>query len=387
MTANVTHPVTAARPERAGRAASAVSAVRAAVSLLALLAVAGVALAVGPVAVATDRTTTDDASTDDVTWTVRTASNGFGSDRTAFGYGLDPGASADDALVVANRGDEPLVLAVYAAAGYTTDAGLFDVRTAGTEPTGLGAWLETATDTLTVGPGETAEVPFTIAVPDDATPGDYAGAVITSLAQGDQDAGITVDRRLGIRVDLRVGGELAPSLAVEDPQVRYHGTANPAGTGTADVSWTLHNTGNTVVSAQQSATVSGPFGLLAVDAASDALAAAPDLLPGESWTVTVPVTGVAPAIRLGADVTVTPVLTDAAGSTSALAPVYAVARTWAVPWMTLAVVLLVLAAAVLLPRLARRRRRVRAAAEDRRVAEAVAQALRDHEGAGVAGTP
>ncbi|MFI2752381.1 WxL protein peptidoglycan domain-containing protein [Cellulomonas sp. P22] len=320
------------------------------------------------------------AAAEDVTWTVRTASNGFGSDRTGFTYGVDPGASVTDALVVANHGTAPLELAVYAADGYTTASGQLDLLTPDLASTGVGAWIATGTDAVTVEPGATVELPFTLTVPDDAIPGDYAGGVLTSLVQADEPQGITVDRRLGIRVDVRVGGELAPSLAVEDVRVAYSGTVNPAGAGDASVTYTLHNTGNSLVSALTQVTVSGPFGLLQVDAGD--IEAPPQLLPGERWTVTVPVAGVWPAVRLGADVAATPTVTDASGSTSALAPVVGTASTWAVPWTLLVVVLLVVAAAVLVPRLVRSRRRARAAADEQRVQERVDAALREREASG-----
>lgn len=343
----------------------------AASALLVLPAAAGVLVAAGPAAVAAD---------DDVTWTVRTAANDFGSDRTGFTYAVDPGHAVGDALVVANHGDEPLELAVYAADGFTTDAGQFDVLTAGTESTAVGAWLQTGTDAVTVEAGATVELPFTVEVPEDATPGDYSGAVLTSLTQPDDAAGISVDRRLGIRVDLRVGGDLRPGLAVEDVHLTYSGTANPAGTGDATVGYTLHNTGNTVLNAQQTVAVAGPFGWFRVETGD--VPAAPDLLPGESWEVTVPVDGVVPSVRLGAAVTALPVLTDAAGSTSTLSPVVGEAHTWAVPWAALVVLLLVAAAVVLGLRLRRRRQRVGAAREDERVQERVERALAERERAG-----
>ncbi|GAA3809923.1 WxL protein peptidoglycan domain-containing protein [Cellulomonas soli] len=336
-------------------------------ALLALVASGAVGLATGGPAVADD----------DVTWAVRTASNAFGSDRTGYTYGVDPGASVDDALVVVNHGDAPLELAVYAADGYTTDSGQFDILTRDQESTAVGAWLQASTDTVTVDPGASVEVPFTVTVPDDATPGDYAGGVVTSLVQDDAAEGITVDRRLGIRVDLRVGGEVRPALAVEDVHVTYDGTANPVGTGDATVTYTLHNTGNATVSAQQAVAVTGPAGRLRAEAAR--VADPPALLPGERWTVEVPVAGVVPAVRLAAEVTVTPLVTDASGSTTTLDPVSATGRAWAVPWLLLAVVLLLVAAALGLPRVRRRALRRSAAREEARVQEAVAQALRERE--------
>ncbi|MGN8247317.1 WxL protein peptidoglycan domain-containing protein [Cellulomonas soli] len=313
------------------------------------------------------------ASAEDVTWTVRTASNAFGSDRTGYSYGIDPGTTVEDALVVANHGDQALELAVYAADGYTTDAGRLDLLTRDVDSSAVGAWLQTQVDTVTVEPGGSVEVPFTLAVPADATPGDYAGGVVTSLVQADAAEGITVDRRLGIRVDVRVGGELRPALAVEDVHLTYDGTANPAGAGDATVTYTVHNTGNQALSAEQAVAVTGPFGRLRVEAPT--VEAPPQLLPGERWTVTVPVPDVVPAVRLGAEVAVTPVLVDASGSTSRLDAVRAGGGAWAVPWATLAVAVVLVGAALAVPRVVRARRRARAEQEAQRTAQAVEQAL------------
>ncbi|GIG20798.1 hypothetical protein Cch01nite_15220 [Cellulomonas chitinilytica] len=317
------------------------------------------------------------AADTDVTWTVRTASNALGADRTGFEYTVDPGGTVDDAMVVANHGTTPLDLAVYAADGYTTDSGGFDLLVAGEKSHGVGAFVATKADHVTVPAGETVDVPFTVTVPDDATPGDYAGGLVTSLQAPDDEAGIDVDRRLGIRVDLHVGGELAPALAIEDVHVAYSGTLNPFGSGDATVTYTLHNTGNTALSAAQAASTSGPFGWLTTSAA--AVAAPPELLPGESWEVTATVPDVTPAFRLTATATVSPLLTDASGSTTSLAPVVVTAGTWAVPWTLIALVVLLAAAVVVGLRVLRRRRAQSKEREDARVQEAVADALRERE--------
>lgn len=314
---------------------------------------------------------------DDVTWTVRTASNDLGTDRTGFEYAVNPGSEVSDALVVTNRGTAALDLAVYAADGYTTESGQFDLLVPDRTSVGVGAWVHGAGASVRVEPGASADVPFTVSVPANATPGDYAGGIVTSLVAEDATEGITVDRRLGVRISLRVGGEMAPALAVEDPHVDYTGTLNPFGRGSATVTYTLHNTGNAVLSAQQGTTVAGPFGVLPATARD--VDAPPQLLPGESWTVTAPVDAVAPTAWLGATVTVTPVLTDASGSTTSLDAVTVTTHGWAVPWTLLALVAALVAAAVLVPRLRARTRARRAEAEDARVQDAVARALADVE--------
>ncbi|GAA1313914.1 hypothetical protein Psi02_64590 [Planotetraspora silvatica] len=312
-----------------------------------------------------------------VTWTVRTVSNHYGDDRSSYSYDVNPGGRVEDAMVVANKGKSPLKLGVYAADGFTTDTGQLDLLTKDKKSVAIGAWVRAGRDSVTIQPGKSVEIPFTVTVPDNATPGDYVGGILTSLTQADEAEGINVDRRLGIRVKLRVSGELKPTLAIENLSLDYAGSFNPFATGDATVTYTIHNTGNAMLSAQQTVSVAGPFGWLQADA--DKIASPPELLPGESWKVTVPVRGAAPAVRLGVTATITPLLTDASGSTSPLKPVQVTAGGWAVPWtLSLLVVVLiaVIVAAILLSRRGRVQRKLR---EDARVRDAVEQALREQE--------
>ncbi|MGC4815489.1 WxL protein peptidoglycan domain-containing protein [Micromonospora sp. DT228] len=338
-----------------------------ALSLLAVVATVGVGVGAGP-ALAADG---------NVAWTVRTASNGYGEARSSYSYNVNPGGAVEDAMVVANRGKAPLTLSVYAADGFTTDAGQLDLLTKDAKSVAIGAWAKPKAGSVVIQPGKTAQVPFTVSVPDNATPGDYVGGILTTLTQADQAEGINVDRRLGIRIKLRVGGELKPNLAIEDPHVTYGGSVNPFRKGDATITYKIHNVGNAALSGQQAVSVSGPFGVLRVRAKD--IAAPPELLPGESWDVTVPIAGVAPAVSLAATVTVTPLLTDASGSTTSLKPVQVTAHGWALPWM-LVLALVVLVAVVVGAYLYRRRNRTRRTVrEDARVRDAVARALRDQE--------
>ncbi|QEO16209.1 DUF916 domain-containing protein [Agromyces intestinalis] len=356
---------TAGRPSRA--AAIAFSALFAAL------------LAAGSLAGATAASADEAAPEGAVTWGVRTASNALGTARDNFAYAVDPGVAVDDALVVTNHDDVPLALDLYAADAFTTTAGQLDVLARDTASNDAGTWISLDRESLELAPGESAEVPFTVAVPDDATPGDYAAGIITSLDRPADAAGITVDRRLGIRVQLRVGGVLDPSLSIEGLHVDYAGTFNPFGTGSATVEFTVRNSGNVRLAAGQAVAIAGPFGMLRTDAIG--VPELPELLPGETWPVTVPVDGVFPAFWVTASATLSPRIPaiDETTVPPAVAPVTSESGTWAVPWALLGLVLLVAAAAVAASLLGRRARRLRAEREEARVQAAVEQALRERE--------
>lgn len=279
------------------------------------------------------------AARDDVPWAIRTASNGFGSGRPNYQYAVTPGGHVKDGLVVVNHGTAPLDLALYAADAFTTGAGRLDLLTRAAKSAGVGAWVHADRNDITVRPGETVEVPFTVGVPDTAAPGDYLGGIVTSLTRAGAVNGTKVDRRLGIRIRLRVGGTLKPGLSVEDVRVRYSGTPNPFGKGDATVTYTIRNTGNAVVTARQAVSVAGPFGRLRVRAGQ--IDDSPELLPHGTWKVSVPVHGVAPAVRLTATVSLVPLLTDASGSTAPLAVVESTEHGWTIPWALLLLVLVV----------------------------------------------
>jgi hypothetical protein len=311
------------------------------------------------------------AADGDVSWAVSTASNDFGSGRQNYWYTLNPGGQLEDGLVVVNHGTTPLHLAVYAADGFTTKGGRLDLVTRDAKSTRVGAWVHTDRPDVTVRPGESVEVPFTVTLPDNAAPGEYMGGIVTQAGEAN---GTNAGRRLGIRIRLRVGGSLKPSLSAENLHVRYSGTPNPFGKGDATVTYTIRNTGNAILTARQAVSVSGPFGRLRIHAGR--IVDSPQLLPGDTWKVSVPVHGVAPALRLTGTVSVVPLLSDASGSVAPLAAVETTSYAWT--WVPL-LFLVVLGGLVVAGVAFRRRRRQARLREDAHVKEAAEQALPDRE--------
>ncbi|MBO9522113.1 MAG: DUF916 domain-containing protein [Nocardioidaceae bacterium] len=317
---------------------------------------------------------------DSISWSVRTALSRYGSDRPKYTYTVKPGEELTDGIDIANKGRTRITLRIYASDGFTTDSGGFDILTPDKRSTGIGTWVRPGVARVTIPAHQQVQIPFTMKVPANATPGDHLGGIVTVLDQQDSSgSGTVVHRRVGLRIETRVAGKVTPRLQVEDLKLEYDG-ANPFGTGPATLRYTVHNTGNTVLGGLQKAEVAGGPGL---SSHTLDLARLPNLLPGESWDAKVSVPDVRAMLWVSGKVTVTPVATDAAGSTSTLAPVAGSTRA-VVSALSFVYLAGFLVALVVLVRLVvvvvSRWRRSRKAKVDATVAAAVEEALREKAG-------
>src|SRR5205807_991078 len=91
--------------------------------------------------------------------------------------------------------------------------GGFAVRTVEEKQRGVGAWAKPAKSRVTVPVHGRATVPFTLRVPEGAAPGDHPGALVAldeHIDNGDGSLALGVQRAVGARVYLRVGGPALP---------------------------------------------------------------------------------------------------------------------------------------------------------------------------------
>ena len=296
-----------------------------------------------------------------VTWQVQPVAVD-GAPRSAVDVALDPGGTVSDAVAVTNLGGGPLTLRVLAVDAMTTASGGLTTVPDGA-PSYAGSWVTPATEAVTVGPGERVEVPFTVAPPDDAEPGDYAVAVVAALTrpatvEGGQE--VVLDARVGARVYLRVLGQLHAQLRVADLTVtRDAPWWNPL-PAPARTDFVLENVGNVRLDGTAQVRLRGPFGWLL---GTSEVRTLPQLLPGDRVRASalapdgaepagpVVVDGILAPFVLSAEVT----LSATEVSTGQPFTYSSTVSTVDIPWVALVVLLLVVTALLL----ARRRRSAR----------------------------
>lgn len=300
-----------------------------------------------------------------VAWSVQTADNANGTGRANFSYDVEPGAVVTDTMVVVNTGTEPLPLAVYAADAFTAPSGEIDVLVDGAPSLGAGTWVAVPPTALQLAPGESADVAFTISVPADARPGDHAAGIVTSLTSRDASSTLSVDRRLGTRINLRVAGELTPAAAVTGVTASYEGSWNPFDSGRLIVRYSLENTGNTRLTGLETVTTSGLVGVLSTTTMPTQVT---EIIPAS----TIEMEREVPAFSLG---WITGTLTIApagvglgAGAVSEVVTDFAIP---AVPWSLYGLIALVAGAAVAIALVVRRSMRRRDAGRPAADAQAV----------------
>lgn len=266
--------------------------------------------------------------------------------RPTLSYEVAPGTEVKDAVILFNYSNVQLTFRLYATDAFNNADGSFDLMPGDKKPKDAGSWVTLPQDNITVPAASQATLPISVKVPADARPGDHAGAVLASnAAQGSGADGkiVTLDRRTGSRMYIRVAGPLIPELAVEKVHTTYHPSLNPLG-GSADVTYRIQNRGNVRLGVKQSVSVGGPFGLLTKRQHPKEL---PELLPGDGVTMKVTFNGVASSALAFTGISAIPV--PVGGGAGKVASAHRGAITLAVPFSLLA-----LAAVVWLLLLARR---------------------------------
>lgn len=257
-------------------ATRATSAIRRALlaALLGAVAISGVVLAAPTAAVAEDTIGISGQPA---------SAEGTPDGRTRFSYAVDPGQQLSDQYLVSNAGTLPQTFTILATDAFNDEAGDFALKPTDEAPADLGTWVRFENGESRIQfelqPGESRLLPFTVVVPDNATPGDHSGGIVASVVT--PDAQVKIDRRLGTRMYVRVAGDIQTGLAVGKLTGDYSGEWWNPFTGTLKLSYTVENIGNIALASNVSIGANTWFGIPLSTQVGDAI---PELLPGGTRT-------------------------------------------------------------------------------------------------------
>lgn len=203
--------------------------------------------------------------------------------RVSFRFDVPPGESVEDAVELTNFSDQEATFTLEAADGIVTDTGTFDILRPGEENEAAGQWIDIDQQEVTVPADESVTLPFTITVPENATPGDQPAGIAASVSAGEGDD-MSMVSRVGVRIHLRAAGDIMPALEVADLDVDYQQNWNPFAPGTATATWTVENTGNVRLGTDQAINTAGAFGLAQARETAEPIH---EILPGGQASVRV----------------------------------------------------------------------------------------------------
>ena len=267
------------------------------------------------------------------------ANGGVDQSRTRFSYQVEPGQTLQDEYLVQNTGTTIQSVTVYATDAFNAEDGSFALLEGDAVAVDAGHWItfDNGTNSIqvTLDPGAQQVLPFTLTTPADASPGDHSGGMIVSALSS---AGpVTVDRRVGIRLYVRVKGLLQPGLTISSIESSYKSSINPFA-GETIMKMSLSNTGNVSLSADTVAQVRGVFGIPLSGLIDQRI---PEMLPGTSRVVTIVVPGVGQWVYLNPQVSLAATVDDDALNAGVLPSGARSSDLFVVPWAFLLLVLVV----------------------------------------------
>ena len=257
------------------------------------------------------------------------------------------GGVVSDEMAVVNLTYSQVSLNIYAADATNGPDGSVGLEPSYGPKKDSASWVTFNTPTgkgyIVLQPRETAYIPFTVRVPQDAYVGDHLAGVVAALVTQGQTPGqagspgtdVTLEQRVALRLNLRVAGELQAGLEIEGLSASFAAPLSPFEPGVATISYTVKNTGNVRLGDRQEVSVRGVTGPTVF---AQGLKDVPMLLPGNTAKVRVSIPGVSPFVFDTASVTV--VALAVAGDANPPSEVASASTHFAaVPWTLFAVVL------------------------------------------------
>jgi hypothetical protein len=142
--------------------------------------------------------------------------------RGYFVYNSSPGSQIHDSIYITNSGLTRGTVNLYAVDAITGQESGTTIRPPNLPQVDVGAWIKLSQQQVTLGPGQSEEVPFTLSIPTHVRPGQHGGIIIAKDLHPQQVAkpvpgshaaiGIGVQSYIGLGVLINLPGHTVESL-------------------------------------------------------------------------------------------------------------------------------------------------------------------------------
>ncbi len=134
-----------------------------------------------------------------------------------FIHTLEPGITQKEGVKVVNNTQEKKTFLIYGSDSTPSTDGAFACKQFLEEKKDVGTWIELSKNEVTLDPGTNQVIPFTITVPKNASVGEHNGCILIQEkkdAPAEDQAGMSLSVRTGIRVALTIPGDLERKLEI-----------------------------------------------------------------------------------------------------------------------------------------------------------------------------
>lgn len=176
-------------------------------------------------------------------------------------FEIMPGKEDKATIIVHNLGNNTLTLELYAADATNSNLGTFALTTRSTEQKHIGTWITFDQPRITLAPRQEEELSFSIKVPTEAVPGNYAGgiaveALSSSINPYNDDTAapenVSVSARIISKLFVKIPGD-----KIQDYSWNNFDFINNQDNSRPYFSLTVKNDGNTIILGEPVINISG----------------------------------------------------------------------------------------------------------------------------------
>jgi hypothetical protein len=150
----------------------------------------------------------------------------YTNNQSWFVYEKMPGEVIKDIATIKNQGDKDAHIRVYAVDATSNTSGSFILKFLNDKQLGIGSWTDVEKKELTIKPEERIDIPFTINIPQDATPSEYYGGIVVETGgendsklceeDGKCNTSVSVKTRIGSRIYITIPGKISEKVTWSD---------------------------------------------------------------------------------------------------------------------------------------------------------------------------